>query len=88
MTGKAKESPPKPPRPRRTPKADQPAQAASRAGDAFLATGEVTPEERHQLIAITAYFISEHRGFLPGLELQDWLEAEVQVDQHLSAGPA
>jgi hypothetical protein len=31
--------------------------------------------EHHQ-IEVAAYFIAEHRGFAPGHELDDWLEAE------------
>jgi len=27
-----------------------------------------------------AYFKAERRGFLPGHELEDWLEAEEEVD--------
>jgi hypothetical protein len=40
----------------------------------------VTAEERHHLIAEEAYFRAEHRGFTPGAELQDWLEAEAKIE--------
>jgi hypothetical protein len=40
-----------------------------------------TAAERHQVIAETAYSIAERRGFVPGHELADWLEAEREVDQ-------
>ena len=40
----------------------------------------LTPGERHRLIAETAYFLAASRGFQPGHELDDWLEAERQVD--------
>ena len=43
----------------------------------------VTPEERHELIAVAAYRRAEHRGFAPGAELQDWLEAEAEIDKSL-----
>ena len=33
--------------------------------------------ERHHWISVAAYFIAEHRGGLPGKELDDWLEAEL-----------
>lgn len=42
---------------------------------------DLTPEERYRLIAETAYFIAEKRGFQPGDQLQDWLEAEKKVDE-------
>jgi hypothetical protein len=31
---------------------------------------------REQWIAVAAYFKAEARGYIPGLEIQDWLEAE------------
>jgi hypothetical protein len=39
----------------------------------------VTREERHQLIAVAAYFRAERRNFAPGCELEDWLEAEAEI---------
>jgi hypothetical protein len=36
-------------------------------------------EERDRLIAQAAYFRAEKRGFVPGCELQDWVEAEAEV---------
>jgi hypothetical protein len=41
------------------------------------------PTERYQRIAEAAYLRAEHRGFLPGCELQDWLAAEAEVDKLL-----
>jgi hypothetical protein len=40
-------------------------------------------EDRHSSIATAAYFRSQHRGFAPGHELEDWLAAEEEVDQRL-----
>jgi hypothetical protein len=46
------------------------------------------PEERRRLIAETAYFIAERRGFSAGSELEDWLQAEAEVRCRLGeAGP-
>jgi len=36
--------------------------------------------QRRKKIEEAAYFKAERRGFTPGLELQDWLEAEKEVD--------
>jgi len=36
-------------------------------------------EERNRLVAQAAYFRAEKRGFAPGCELQDWIEAEAEV---------
>lgn len=53
---------------------------AQRRGD-----GEVTisPEERLQLVSLGAYYRAEARGFAPGRELEDWLEAESEVEASL-----
>lgn len=39
----------------------------------------ISAEERERLIARVAYFRAEKRGFAPGNELQDWIEAEAEV---------
>jgi hypothetical protein len=36
---------------------------------------------RRNRIAIAAYYNAERRGFQPGREVEDWLEAEKQVDR-------
>jgi hypothetical protein len=36
---------------------------------------------RQQMVAEAAYFRAEHRHFEPGHELQDWFEAEVEIDR-------
>ena len=38
------------------------------------------PGERRRLIAEAAYFRAEKRGFVPGHEETDWLEAEKDID--------
>ena len=43
----------------------------------------VSPEQRLAMIAEAAYFRAEARGFVPGEELQDWLDAEKEVDTRL-----
>ena len=35
--------------------------------------------DRTDMIATTAYFLAEERHFMPGRELDDWLEAERRV---------
>ena len=36
--------------------------------------------DRHEMIATAAYYLAERRGFNSGDEIQDWLEAEGQID--------
>lgn len=67
------------------------------AGKAFLSSepappvdlkfhGERIPQRgREEEIAHAAYLRAERRGFTPGLELEDWLEAEREIDGLLSA---
>jgi hypothetical protein len=43
----------------------------------------ITSEERWKMVAIAAYHKAEKRGFAPGHELQDWAEAEQEVDELL-----
>src|SRR5688572_31529516 len=40
----------------------------------------VSPEERHLMIAETAYFLAQERGFTDGDPIADWIEAERRVD--------
>lgn len=44
---------------------------------------EVSTQERHDMIAVAAYFLAERRGFAPGHELQDWCEAALAIDRML-----
>jgi hypothetical protein len=46
----------------------------------------IDPEHRRALIAQVAYYRSERRGFEPGYETQDWLDAEAEVDTALTLG--
>jgi len=42
---------------------------------------DITPEERWKMIAVAAYHKAEKRIFAPGHELQDWAEAEKEIDK-------
>ncbi|GAP66946.1 hypothetical protein MBSD_n2262 [Mizugakiibacter sediminis] len=59
---------------RRAAASSEPSDAASRADEM-----RVDAETRHAMIALAAYFRAERRGFAPGRELDDWLEAEREV---------
>jgi hypothetical protein len=45
------------------------------------------PEEAewHRMISVAAYFLAEQRGFAPGCNLDDWLRAEQQIKELISA---
>lgn len=41
----------------------------------------VDAEIRSRMVAEAAYYRAEARGFATGYELEDWLEAEAEIDQ-------
>ncbi|MBK6396063.1 MAG: DUF2934 domain-containing protein [Betaproteobacteria bacterium] len=41
--------------------------------------------ERRQMVAEAAYYRAERRGFAPGSEVEDWLEAEAQIRVRLGS---
>jgi hypothetical protein len=47
---------------------------------------EASPEEIRRLIAEAAYYRAMERGFQPGHELEDWVEAESEVMGRISGG--
>ena len=45
----------------------------------------IAPAERRKLVAQAAYYRAERRGFAPGGEVQDWLEAEAEIGRLLDS---
>ena len=74
-------------------KKDRPAPArkpASKApgptrGEGFSAhaRAEVSPDELRKLISEAAYYRAKKRGFAPGHEVEDWVQAEAEVKQRI-----
>lgn len=64
-----------------------PPNAARPAPDASVASTDCNTRSRQELIAAEAYCRAEQRGFAPGCELDDWLDAERTVDKHLCEAP-
>jgi hypothetical protein len=50
------------------------------AGKRKPAAAVVAGEDRYEMIAIAAYCRAEQRGFNGGNAMQDWLEAEAEID--------
>jgi hypothetical protein len=46
---------------------------------------QMSPEEVYRLIQETAYYKAKARGFAPGHEVQDWIEAEAEVRMRLES---
>jgi hypothetical protein len=40
---------------------------------------DITPKERWKMVAVAAYHKAEKRGFAPGHDLQDWIDAEKEI---------
>lgn len=43
----------------------------------------ISEEYRREMIAISAYFFAEQRGFTPGHEECDWLTAEADINEYI-----
>ena len=59
--------------------------------DAYLAEvrdGAVDPDLRDRLIRETAYRYFAERGYADGFDMDDWLQAEAEVGQHVARAPA
>jgi len=50
-----------------------------------LAKNGISEEERHRMIAEAAYYRAQGHAFDRGYEIDDWLEAEAEVDAWLTA---
>jgi|GEM_PF-2214437 hypothetical protein len=65
---------------------DSSTRARDRSGysGASLVDEQIFPEDRELRIAELAYSKAQQRGFEPGHELDDWLEAEREIDATFS----
>src|SRR5512145_160088 len=43
------------------------------------------PVDRDEMVRVAAYFRALRRGFAPGYEVADWLEAQAEVDEIIGA---
>jgi hypothetical protein len=44
----------------------------------------ISAEQREQMIAEAAYYLAKHRHFQGGDPLQDWLEAQAEIDTRIN----
>jgi hypothetical protein len=49
------------------------------------ARADVSPDEMRKLISEAAYYRAKQRGFVPGHELEDWIQAEAEVRKRIGA---
>ena len=48
-----------------------------------LSSSETEGEDKLSCIAVAAYYKAEARGYEPGHEMQDWLDAEAEIMEKL-----
>lgn len=46
----------------------------------------LAPEQRRYYVEVAAYYIAERRGFQGGSQLEDWANAEAEIDRLLREG--
>jgi len=68
--------------------AERPARTAPDAPVSKAPVSKLSPEEVYRLIQESAYFKAKARGFAPGHEVQDWIEAEAEVRRRLESRAA
>ena len=76
------------PRPAASPAAPAPLTMADEAASKTLVArggGFREAPNRARMIEEAAYYLAERRGFAPGHEQQDWLEAEREIDAALES---
>jgi hypothetical protein len=66
-------------------------QSSEPARDTFAGPGihpatltGISAEQREKMIAEAAYYLAEHRHFQGGDPLQDWLEAQAEIDTRIN----
>ena len=72
--------------PKTVAKAVPKAAAAKPARASVKKPASIPPEQRRNYIEMAAYYIAERRGFAPGNPLEDWVQAEAEIDRLLAEG--
>ena len=49
------------------------------------ARAEMSPDELRKLVSEAAYYRAKQRGFTPGHEMEDWVQAEAEVLRRIGA---
>ena len=71
------------PAPAKAPRTTKPAEAGKAglrsSSISSNARAEVSPDELRKLVSEAAYYRAKQRGFTPGHEMEDWIQAEAEV---------
>ena len=49
---------------------------------------DITPDELRKLVSEAAYYRAKQRGFAPGHEVEDWVQAEAEVLRRIEGRPS
>ena len=72
---------PKHPRPDAVPAAREDSDSMPDAPFEEGAHGVLEPDLRHRMISEAAYYLYTQRGYGDGYDMDDWLQAEAQIEQ-------
>jgi len=76
------------PAPAKAPKTAKPAEAGKAGIKSTInsnARAEMSPDELRKLVSEAAYYRAKQRGFTPGHEMEDWIQAEAEVLRRIGA---
>jgi len=76
------------PAPAKAPRTAKPAEAGKAAMKSTIsgaARAEMSPDELRKLVSEAAYYRAKQRGFTPGHEMEDWVQAEAEVLRRIGA---
>lgn len=70
---------------RKTPAAKKPA-AQTAAHEPSNAIPVLTPDQRRYYVEVAAFYIAERRGFHGSSQMDDWVQAEAEIDRLVREG--
>jgi DUF2934 family protein len=76
------------PAPAKAPRTAKPAEAGKAAMKSTIsgaARAEMSADELRKLVSEAAYYRAKQRGFTPGHEMEDWIQAEAEVLRRIGA---
>lgn len=77
---------PKAPAAKKAPAKAAPAKSAAAPALAVNAIPVLTPDQRRYYVEVAAFYIAERRGFHGGSQMDDWVQAEQEIDRLLREG--
>lgn len=66
--------------------ATRPEPATKAARPRARKSAKVSAEQRRNYVEVAAFYIAERRGFAAGDPLQDWVQAETEIDRLIAEG--